>query len=312
MINNVPTALNDFTIGETKKLFYQNLNNYETINYVYIVNNTHKLKGVISLRDLLRLPDRTKIDEAMIPDPQTVHPYTDQEKVAYKAMKSNLKSMPVVDKGHKFLGIVPSDTILTITYAEAQENLLRFAGVQPQTATSDDIMNLPVKTSLLHRLPWLFIGLLGGLLGASIITNFKTTLEENLILAAFIPLVVYTASAVGMQMQAFYIRDIVINPKFNFSHYFKRQLSVVILLAIIISISLWTIAFGIYQEFTLAAILGIALFATVLSSLITGLIIPYLFNKINLDPANASGPIGTITQDIISLTIYLTIATWFL
>lgn len=309
MIDNVPTALDDFTVGEAKKIFFDNLKNYETINYVYLVNRDHVLKGVISLRDLLRLPENTELKDVMNRELTTVHPHTDQERVVYFALKRNIKSVPVIDKKDKFLGIVPSDVILETAYMEAEEDLLRFAGIHAGAMRgSDDVMNLSVKTSLFHRLPWLVVGLIGGVIAAKLISGFESTLSENLILAAFIPLIVYTASAISSQMQAFLIRDVALKPDFNFGEYFRKQLKVIIWLAVLIGIGLWAIVIGLYQNFTIANVLGIALLATILSAVVTGMLIPYLFKVVNLDPANGSGPVGTIIQDLFSLVIYLSIA----
>lgn len=311
MVVNVPTALEEFTIGDARKVFYQNLNHFESINYLYVVDRDHHLKGVLSLKDFLRLPEATTLTKAITPRPVTAHPHTDQERVAYLAIKNNIKAIPVVDKDDKFLGIVPNDTIMTITFQEAHEDLMRLAGIH-YPGSPDDILRLPIKTSMMHRLPWLVIGLIGGLLAAGIVNDFEEIIKQNLILAAFIPLIVYIADAVGTQIQAYFIRDIILDPDLKFSRYFSKQFLVTLLMGAIMGVGLTIISWVIYQQMTLALVLGLALLATVISSLTTGLLIPYLFNRFHYDPANGSGPIGTIIQDILSIFVYLTIATWIL
>ena len=311
MITNVPITLSDFTIGDARKNFLQNLSDLKSINYLYVVNKTHQLVGVLSLRDLLRLPGNQEITEIMHTKLITAHPHTDQERIAYLALKNNLKSIPIVDKDNKFLGIVPTNTILSITFQEAHENILRLAGIH-QRGDPDDIIRLPAKISLIHRLPWLLVGLIGGLLAASIVSDFENTLEQNIILAAFIPLIVYIADATGTQIQAFFIRDIVLNPDLHFTRYFTKQLFITLLTGSIMGVGLVIFTGIVYHRFLIALVLGLSLFASVISSLITGLLIPYLFHRFHLDPANGSGPIGTIIQDIASITIYLTIASLIL
>jgi magnesium transporter len=310
IVREVPTALADFKIGEARKLLLSNLRDYVTINYIYVVDKRHHLLGVISIKNLLQLDSQDQIEEQMSSPVVKVHPYTDQERVAYLALKNNLKSVPVVDKEGKFLGIVPSDAILRITFVEAQEDLLKFAGLSK--SATDDVMHLSLRTSLTHRLPWLALGLGGGLVMARVITRFENTLEENLILAAFIPLVVYTASAVSSQMQAFFIRDIVMQTDLNFKKYFVRQFKVAGILALIIGLGLWMVVNIFYRQILVANIIGVALAATVVSAMGTGIVFPYVFSKLKLDPANGSGPVGTIVQDLMSLWIYLLIASWLL
>ncbi len=306
MITNVPIALSDFTVGDARKHFQKNLATFESINYLYIVNKNHRMVGVLSLRDLLRLPADNELAEVMRSPLITVHPHTDQEKVAYLAMKNSLKSVPVVDKDDKFLGIVPSDAILDITFQEAQEDLLRFAGIQ--SSQNENIMKIPRTKSLYHRLPWLVLGMFGYLITARVINSYQAVISKDLLLVGFLPLVAYTASAISTQMQVFFIRDTALTPKIKIIAYFKRHFSIVVLMALIISASLWLITSGVYHQILLPTILSLAIFASILSSLFTGLAVPTLFRILKVDPANISGPIGTTLQDLISITIYLTIA----
>jgi magnesium transporter len=237
----------------------------------------------------------------------TARAYTDQEKVAFLALRYNLKAIPVVDKNNRFLGVVASDDILRILDNEAIEDILSFGGVWHR-GPYDDIFNIPLLRSIKHRLPWLILGLLGGILAAGIINRFEGILAQNLILAAFIPLIVYMADAVGTQMEAFLIRDLAIMPKMRFLKYFLRQISVVFVIALIIAGLLIIVISAIYGERQIALTVGAAIFLAILSSVLTGLVVPYLFNKFKFDPANTSGPIATIIQDILSVFVYFLIA----
>ncbi len=312
MITNVPVAQAKATIGEVKKELYQNIHRLETINYIYIINHERKLVGVISVKDILRQPKDMIVTKAMTKKLIYAHPYTDQERVAFMALKNNIKSVPVVDKQKVFLGVVPSDVLLEVMYREVNEDLLRLAGISHRRALTDNVMELPIMVSIKHRLPWLLIGLAGGILAARIIGLFENTLQENLILAAFIPLIVYMGGAVEAQMVTFMIRDTALNPKLPFGKYFLHQFRVVLLVALILSIFLYTIGFAFYHDLKIASVVGVALFTAITSSVLVGLIVPYFFSRLKLDPANASGPIATIIQDLLSVTIYFTIASLIL
>lgn len=148
------------------------------------------------------------------------------------------------------------------------------------------------------------LGLLGGIIAASIISSFEEVLTKNLILAAYIPLIVYVSDAVGTQMEAFVIRDFAIHSRLRFKKYFVRQLLIVLLIGLVLSASLFAISFALYTNAAISLVLSLSLFAAITSSIFTGLLIPYLFHKIDLDPANASGPIATIIQDLASVSIY--------
>ncbi|MCA9390252.1 magnesium transporter, partial [candidate division WWE3 bacterium] len=169
-------------------------------------------------------------------------------------------------------------------------------------------INTPLKASVIHRLPWLILGLVGGIAAAKIVEVFEVTLSQNIILAAFIPLIVYMGDAVGTQMEAFIIRDLSLNPKLSILKYFSKQLMVVLSLGIISAIMVYLTTILIYGTSTIAAILSISMFFAILSSVITGLFVPYIFGKMNFDPANASGPIATILQDLMSVSIYFAAA----
>jgi magnesium transporter len=173
----------------------------------------------------------------------------------------------------------------------------------------DNPMRLRVLTSVRHRLPWLVLGLAGGLLAAQIITSFEQTLSQNILLASFIPLVVYISDAVGTQMESFVIRDIAIHKGgIHFFKYFSKQFVIVTIIGLILAAGLWAITFALHQNSNLSLAITLSMFFAIESSIFTGIILPVLFRRLRLDPANASGPIATIVQDVLSVTIYFLVA----
>lgn len=315
MISNVPTVSPDNTISKIEELLLKKVKEFETINYIYVVLKNGKLTGVISIKDILRQPKSAKVSQVMIKDLAVAHPYTDQERVAHLALKNNIKAVPVVDKEGFFLGVVPSDVILEVVYQEAGEDILGLAGVPEFKMAKhglDDTMKLSIATLLKHRLPWLIIGLFGGLLTAKIIGLFEYTLEKNIILASFIPLIVYMGGATLAQTQAFLIRDLALNPTLKFGKYFLKQLLVIFFIATFAAVILFGFGLLIYKNLLIIQIIATALFAAIISSILTGLVVPYLFSKLKMDPANASGPIATIIQDLLGVTLYFLIASLFI
>lgn len=311
MTGNVPVIKKNLTIAELETYLQKETVNFESINYIYIVNGDGLLEGVLSIKEMYRLGKSTVVGDVMVKDVISVRSHTDQERVAYLALKHNLKAVPVIDKDSKFLGVITPDVIMSILDTEAVENILRFGGIT-HFGNFDNIFKLPLLVSLKHRLPWLIIGLFGGILASGIISGFEEILKQNLLLVAFIPLIVYMASATGTQMEAFVIRDLAIEPKTKFIPYFVRQLLVVFVIGVIASLVLYGISFVMHGDASISLILAVALMLAILSSVVTGLAIPFMFEKISLDPANASGPIATILQDILSILVYFTVATWLL
>lgn len=142
---------------------------------------------------------------------------------------------------------------------------------------------------------------------AQVIKRFGDTLEANLILASFIPMIVYMSDAVGTQMEAMIIRELT-NKKFKFLAFFKKQFLIVFTVALIVGIVAGLLVGYIDNSSSLGVVIGLSLFFGILSSLVTGTLIPYMFWKMHDDPAEASGPIATVIQDTLSVIIFFTIA----
>lgn len=297
-----------FVISE----FQKNINKYETIDYLYVVDNNKKLKGVLSIKELFKCYKEDKLEKFIGRKLITVRVHTEQEKLAMVALKNNLKEVPVISKTNEFLGVVPYNSILKIMHEEGVDNILKIGGVISSSNDEKNIQEISIKTAIKNRLLWLIIGLFGGLFVAVIVKNHEETLAFNIILAAFIPLIVYMSNAVGAQMQAFLIRDFALKPNLNILKYFLKNVLIIIILAFVLSLLLFGISYLMYYDSKISMVLGFALFFATLSSLLTGILLPYLFKRKNLDPANASGPIGTIIQDFFSIVIYLSIASFFL
>lgn len=313
MTTRIPVVPLNYTLGETAESLKKDIRKFDSIDYIYVLNSEKKLRGVFSIKALSRRSPNTHVKELIEgQDIATITPLTEQEEAANLCIKRGFKAIPIVTETGEFLGVIPHDGITAILYKELREDMLRLAGVHEAHSEYDNILEIPFTRALKHRIPWLFIGLGGGLIVAKIIGSFEAILEKNLILAAFIPLVVYLADAVKNQLEVFAIRDFAIFRRLDFSQYFFKQLMVVLSISLLLASTLTIVSWILYRDQKIALILGTAVSSATLSALITGLCVPYLFRKIKLDPANASGPIGTIIQDTLSILIYFTTASLFL
>ncbi len=309
----VPTAQESDTVSQIHDMLSAENKSLTSINYVYILDAERKLVGVLSIHEIFTAARTTKAGDICKKSPLVfVHPQTHQERIAYLALQHRIKAIPVVDHDGIFLGEVTSDAILRILHKEMHEDSLKRAGIRHPDALHSNVLTLSLFSSFKHRIPWLLLGLIGGLLMAKVIGFFEQTLEQNLALAAFLPLIVYMSSAVGTQMETYIIRDLATEQKLRIQPYLLRNILIVFFIGIALSFLLFLL-FGIFSgPWYLAFVLSASLFASVLSSLCTGLLIPLAFSKLSLDPADASGPVATIIQDTMSIVIYFGIATLML
>ncbi len=312
MTLKVPIVPETITIEEALQTIKSKIKHLDTIDYVYVLDYNKKLVNVLSLKDLYRNPSKTKISNLKRVKLVTVQPHDAEDYASFLSLKHLIYSIPVVDKNGFLLGVVTRRDIFSIQHRKHLENIFCMTGIDKAHAKIDNIFQLSLMESIRHRIFWLIIGVVGGLFTAKIIGLFQATLERNLILAAFIPLVVYVADAVGTQLEAFSIRDISLFQDLNFLLYFGKQFAIVSSIAFILGFIISAIGYVMYNSLDFALVLGFSVFCASISSVITGLLLPFLLRGQKTDPANASGPIGTILQDLMSVVIYFTIATWLL
>jgi magnesium transporter len=308
---NVPVISEEMGVAEIEKLLIRQSARFDTINYIYILDQEQRLSGVVSVKEVFRSPKSTLAKDLSPAKIIAAHAYTDKERIAQLALKHGLKSIPILSRGGLFLGAVPSDTILRVLHEEYTEDLLRLGGVLA-SSPNDDIFKISCLTSLKHRLPWLVLGLGGGLLAAGVVSGFEEVLSAHIILAAFIPLIVYMSGAISAQLQTFIIRDLAIHPDLSFSKYLLKQASIIAMISLIVSVLLYGASLALYQLPRISLVLAAAIFFANVTTLFTGLVLPFLFAKMRFDPANISGPIATIIQDILSIFTYFAVASLIL
>jgi len=311
----VPVVTKGVSVNGIVQLIHSKADSFETINYIYIVDKEHKLVGVLSIKELFNLNQNDDLGEFLNRKLITVRPHTDQEKVAQIALRHTIKAVPVVSKDGVFMGVVPSDVILEILNQEHTEDIFKLAGVNHEINNIDTDDLLLEGSSFLHtksRLPWLLLGLAGGVGAAVVVEWFEGTLENQIILAAFIPAIVYMADAVGSQTQMLFVRALSLKGDLNILYYIKREFIVNFILGVILSLLIFTLSYLWIGSIAISSILGLSIFLTVCSTVLVAIFIPWIINKRGLDPAVASGPLATVVRDIMSLLIYLLVASFIL
>ena len=309
MIKMFPTAKPDATVGEIENLLVRDAKKFETINYIYVTDNENRLVGVVSLKEIFRAKKSLALGDLMQTKLVKVHFGVHQEKVANLAIKHNLKAIPVTDMGGHLLGVVPSDIILQILHEEHSEDLLRSAGVVISRDPAKSIISASPLAYFNKRIPWLILGLGGGVAVASILGAFEDAIREMLTLAAFIPAIVYMSDAVGSQTQTIFIRSFAIDPTMGIKKYLVREIITGTAIALFLSLLIGTVSFIWWEPAILAIILGVSFFITIILAVAVGLFLPWIFLRTKIDPAIATGPFATVMRDILGITIYFTVAT---
>lgn len=309
-ISNVPVCYKEWRLSDVKKMLFEKKKNLETINYIYVLDKSKKLWGVFSIKEIFRRPASLRVEAIAQKNLVAVRPRTDQEKVAILALNHNLKSVPVVDKNNKFLGIVPSDVILNILHSEDVEDFLKMTGIR---SSFQKILKGSSFYLAKVRLPWLVVGLLGGVLAAQIMNYFEASLKNYFVLTSFIPLILYLASANGNQTETLFIRSSVIESRINIRKYFLREIAAGLLISLVLGglISLISV-FWFKSSFYMGFILAVSLFLTILAAVTIGVFIPWTLIKLKKDPAVGTGPFATILRDVLSLLIYFSVSLFLL
>jgi magnesium transporter len=308
MIESFPKVQSNCKIEELEQLLEENAVNYQTIDYIYVVDGENRLLGVASIKDVYASKNAT-MGEIMTTKLVYVHPSTDQERIVYLALSHAIKAVPVVDKEKHLLGIVPYDVILETFNEEVHEDTLHFGGIFHRVGKEYHTDESSVRTMVKLRIPWLIAGVLGGTVTASIISNFEHVISTLLALAAFAPVLAYMSDAVGTQSETLVVRSIAINPQMSLKNYLLKELAISVALAFVCGGLLSAVALFGWQDPILGVIVGISMFLSIISAVLISTGFPFIFKKINLDPAIASGPFATMISDVVTITIYFTIAT---
>lgn len=301
LVTRVPVAREDDRISDVISGFASSA--YEVGDIVYLVDEEGKLLGMVRVSDLLRLSPDAAVGRAMTPIVATVLADEDQEAVAGIAILHELAAVPVVNSHGRFLGIVPPRSLIRILRLEHIEDLQRFTGILNGSEQARNAMESPPMHRACHRLPWLVVGLAGSIFATFLMSMFERTLQERIAVAFFVPGIVYLADAIGTQTEAITVRGL------SFSNGSLRTLFFAELATgLIIGLVLGGLAFPLVA---LCFGDGLLAFAVALSictaggfATSIGLLFPWIFSRIGLDPAYGSGPVATIVQDVLSLATY--------
>ncbi|MEH6682343.1 MAG: magnesium transporter [Sediminicola sp.] len=279
--------------------------NVTRVHSIYVVDDEGKLKGRLSLKDLLTTSTKTHIKDVYIPKVDYVNVNEKPEEVAKIMSKYDLEAIPVIDEIGRLVGRITIDDIVDVIREEAEKDYQMAAGISQDVEADDSIWELTKA-----RLPWLFIGMMGGIGAASIITVFQGAFETFPILLAFIPLMQATAGNVGVQSSAIVVQGLAND---TVKGEIWGRLGKELLLGLVNGFALAFIFllishFAFHTSYMISITVGIALVTVIVNAALIGTFIPIFLNKRGIDPAIATGPFITTSNDVVGILIYFTIA----
>ena len=307
MATDVFTLHKNTTCREALKTL-QDHKDAEMVFYIYITDDDNSLVGVASLRALATTPPNTLLKEIMVKKVHKVSPETDQEEVAQLVAQYNYLAVPVVDSDNILLGIVTVDDIVDVIREEATEDFLQMAGA----GKDREILLKSSWENARIRIPWLLASWVGGIIASYVIGNFENMLENVIVLASFIPIIIGMGGNVGTQSSTIVVRGMATGRITigNELTVILKELKVGLLLGVLYGIML-----GIFAGFRfidtnpmIGAVVGLSICSSMLIATGVGTFTPLVLRKLDIDPAVATGPFVTTSIDILGVILYFLIA----
>lgn len=315
MTTEVITLKENMTVADAFDVIRENGVDKETIYTCYVTKN-HKIVGIVSAKDLMLAKDKTTlIKDLMTENVITVNVHTDQEEVANMFKKYNFLAMPVVDKDDLLVGIITFDDVMDVIEEETTEDIEMMAGMTP---SEKPYLHSSPWEIFLHRIPWLMVLMIGATFTSMIITHYETALAAQLVLTAFIPMLMGTGGNSGSQSSVTIIRAISLG-ELEFNDLPKVILKE-FLTSVLCGLSLAMVCFakiilldGMLMHnaditATVALTVSIAMFGTVIMAKLVGSVLPICANRLGFDPAVMANPLITTCVDALSLVVFFEIA----
>jgi magnesium transporter len=292
------------TVGHAVEAVRATADQAGAFHYVYVVDDDRKLVGVLNLVRLMLAPPDRPITDLIRTDIQKVSPEVDQEDVARMFKRYDLVALPVVDDEGRLLGRILHDDAADVLEEEADEDILRMAGAgtqEPELVYTDQLFKIATV-----RLPWLLATLAGLTVPAFLVWAFQVSFPEMLALVPFIPVIGAMGGNVGSQSATIVVRGFATGRVdfHNLGRFLAKEFIVSTLMGIACGVVCGVVAILWHGDPTLSVTVTVSMMVAIVASAIMGVLVPYLFRLIKIDPAIAAGPLVTTIDDIIAIGIY--------
>jgi magnesium transporter len=297
----------NWTVAEALENLRVQAQEIENVYTIYTVDDHDRLLGTLSLKTFLYTDNSTKISEIYTPNPISVRVTTTDTEVAKLMEKYDLVVVPVIDQAGVLLGRITIDDVVDVMREEAEKASQIASGLSEKIEDNDSIWIISRA-----RLPWLLVGLVGGICGSMVIGGFEVQLSKIPQLAFFIPMIAAMGGNVGVQSSALIVQGLA-NKSLNYDSTFSKilkELTVALFNGAILSFFIFSYNFLFGLELALCITVSAALFTVVIIAAIMGTLVPLLLNRYKIDPALATGPFITTMNDILGMLVYFTISYW--
>ena len=297
----------DWSVGQTIDYLRESKDLPEEFLEIFVVDNDFKPIGIVPSSRVLRTPREKKMNSIMREMPVLISVNMDKEEVGHTFENYNLVSAGVVNKSNKLVGMITADDVVTVVQEEAEEDVLRLAGVGDEEITDSVI----IKTK--RRFNWLLLNLFTALLATWVISKFGASIEQMVALAFLMPIVASMGGNAGMQTLAVTIRAIATKElsSGNFNKIVGKEFLIGILNGIIFAIITALIVQLWFQEIKLSILIGISMILNMIVAGLFGILVPVSLKKVNIDPALASSVFVTTITDVIGFLSFLGIGSYF-
>lgn len=276
----------------------------EDVYYIYVVDDEERLQGILPIKKVLTSPNVSKIKHIIVRDPVSLHENDATEEVVRTFDRYDLVAIPVVDSIGRLVGVITVDDVVDEMRDMHERDYQLASGLSQDVESSDT-----VTRQIGARLPWLLLGMVGGILNSVILGNYDNVFTSIPAVSLFIPLMGGTGGNVGMQSSAIIVQDLATGAlKLDkIGELISKELAIAIMNGGILSLVLFIYNYFFLRNAVIMASVSISIFAIVLFANLFGTIVPLVLNKLNMDPARATGPFITIVNDLIGMFIYMNI-----
>ncbi|MBC3538188.1 magnesium transporter [Rufibacter sediminis] len=295
----------NWRVGQCIEEIRRQAEEVEKVYAIYVVDDRDKLVGRLGMKTLLLSNDHTPISQIYDADVISIESYKDEQEVAAVMQKYDLDAIPVVNIQGRLLGRITIDDVIDVIQEQAELSRQLMTGITENIEEDDSVFRLSRA-----RLPWLMVGMVGGLLGARFIGLFEGDISVIPALAMFTPLITATGGNVGIQSSSIIIQTLA-NKTVMFDNFTSRIVKV-LLVAIINGLVMSGLVFGfnvlLGVQITLSIVVAVALFSVVLLASFMGTVTPMILDKYGVNPAVAAGPFITTANDLLGLAVYFMVA----
>jgi len=296
------------TVDQTIEAVRANAEEVSTFHFVYVVDDEHRLVGVLNLGALLLAPPDQVIDELVKRNVHVVNPEVDQENVAQMFQRYDLVALPVVDDRGRLLGRILHDDAADVLEEEAEEDIMHMAGAttrELELVYTDQVLKIASV-----RLPWLLATLAGLTVPAFLVSAFQVSFPQMMTLVPFIPVIGAMGGNIGSQSSTIVVRGFATGRVdiHNLRRFLVKELIIGLLMGVACGLLAGVMAIVWRGNPLLAVTVAVSMLAAMVTAALLGVLVPYFFRLVKIDPAIAAGPLVTTINDATAIGIYYVVA----